>query len=224
MIGTVETDDGKDRREADMTTPGAIEVARLLAAMRDNGCRACHGNLQSCPASGPGGIRPVRRAAFTNLTRDHLDYHVEMKYYAAAKAILFQLLDEGAIAVVNADDPWADRMVAGCEARTVWFGFGPGAEYRARDVATNSHGSRFILHTPDGRAEVAMGMIGQHNIANALTAAALVGEVFGLSVHQIAGALRDAQALPGVCRPCGPANRSPSWWIMPILTMPWKKS
>ncbi|MGD0769740.1 MAG: UDP-N-acetylmuramoyl-L-alanyl-D-glutamate--2,6-diaminopimelate ligase [Tepidisphaeraceae bacterium] len=205
MIGTVETDDGKDRREANMTTPGAIDVAQLLAAMRDNGCRACVMETSS-HALHQGRVASVRfaGAAFTNLTRDHLDYHGRMDQYAAAKAILFQLLDENAIAVVNADDPWADRMLAGCEARTVRFGFGPDAEgiasasdYQARDLAITSQGSRFVLHTPDGSDEVAMELIGRHNIANALTAAALVGEVFGLSVHQIAGALRDAPGAPG---------------------------
>ncbi|MGA2443048.1 MAG: UDP-N-acetylmuramoyl-L-alanyl-D-glutamate--2,6-diaminopimelate ligase [Tepidisphaeraceae bacterium] len=198
MIGTVETDDGKDRREASMTTPGAINVAQLLAAMRDHGCRACVMETSS-HALHQGRVASVRfaGAAFTNLTRDHLDYHGRMEHYAAAKAILFQLLDEDAVAVVNADDPWADRMVAGCEARTVAFGFDSGADYRAKDLAITSQGSRFILQTPDGNDEVAMELIGRHNIANALTAAALVGEVLGLSVHQIAGALRDAQGAPG---------------------------
>ena len=198
MIGTVETDDGKDRREAVMTTPGAIDVAKLLAAMRDNGCRGCAMEISS-HALHQGRVGRVRfaGAAFTNLTHDHLDYHLEMERYAAAKALLFQMLDERAVAAVNADDPWSDRMVGGCDARRVWFGFGAGADYRAADPVITSRGSRFILNTPDGREEVAMGLIGRHNIANALTAAALVAEVFGLSVHQIAAALRDAQGAPG---------------------------
>jgi UDP-N-acetylmuramoyl-L-alanyl-D-glutamate--2,6-diaminopimelate ligase len=198
MIGTVETDDGKDRREATLTTPGAIDIAKLLAAMRDNGCRGCAMEVSS-HALHQGRVGYVRfaGAAFTNLTRDHLDYHGTMKQYAAAKALLFQMLDENAVAVVNADDPWSDRMVAGCEGRTVQFGFHPTADYRAGDLAITSQGSRFMLHTPDGSEEVTMGLIGRHNMANALTAAALVGEVFHLSVHQIAGALRDAPGAPG---------------------------
>jgi UDP-N-acetylmuramoyl-L-alanyl-D-glutamate--2,6-diaminopimelate ligase len=144
-------------------------------------------------------------AAFTNLTRDHLDYHQDMDRYATAKAKLFETLDEDAVAVLNADDPWSDRMAAICSARVVQFGFGPSADYRARDFALTSQGSQFILHTPDGNAQVALGMIGQHNIANALTAAALLGEVFRLSVHQIAAGLNDAQGAPGRLQPvrCG---------------------
>ncbi|HEX4053114.1 MAG TPA: UDP-N-acetylmuramoyl-L-alanyl-D-glutamate--2,6-diaminopimelate ligase [Tepidisphaeraceae bacterium] len=198
LIGTVETDDGRDRREATMTTPGAIDLAKLLASIRDNGCRACAMETSS-HALDQGRVDGVRfaGAAFTNLTRDHLDYHGQMENYAAAKAKLFAMLDEDAIAVINAEDSWSERMVIECKARIVRFGFGQQADYCARDIAMTSQGSRFILHTPDGSTEVALGMIGRHNIANALTAAALLGEVFRLSVHQIAAGLQDAQGAPG---------------------------
>lgn len=198
LIGTVETDDGKNRREAAMTTPGAVELARLLAAIRDNGCKACAMETSS-HALDQGRVDGVRfaGAAFTNLTRDHLDYHATMENYAAAKAKLFDSLHEDAIAVVNADDTWSERMIVRCKARVVRFGFDAKADYSARDVAMTSQGSKFILHTPDGSAEVKLGMIGRHNIANAMTAAALLGEVFRLNVHQIAAGLQEAQGAPG---------------------------
>lgn len=198
MIGTVQTDDGVTRHEANLTTPGAIEVARLLATMRDNACRACAMEASS-HALDQGRVTGVHfaAAAFTNLTQDHLDYHKDMQHYAAAKAKLFEMLDERAIAITNGDDPWTDRMVVGCKAREVRFGFGPKADYRARDFALTNQGSRFILHTPDGQAEVVLGMIGQHNIANALSAAAIIAEVFRISVHQIAACLTGAQGAPG---------------------------
>jgi UDP-N-acetylmuramoyl-L-alanyl-D-glutamate--2,6-diaminopimelate ligase len=132
-----------------------------------------------------------------NLTGDHLDYHKTMENYADAKARLFTSLSETAVAAVNADDKWSDRMVQKCNGRVIRFGFGKSADYRARDVAITSSGSNFILHTPDGRAEVNMQLIGRHNIENALAAATLCGEVFGLSVHQIAAGLREAEGAPG---------------------------
>lgn len=198
MVGTVEIDDGRTRREASMTTPSACEVADLLAAMRDRGCRACAIETSS-HALDQGRVAgvPFAGAAFTNLTGDHLDYHKTMDAYADAKARLFASLDGSAVAVVNADDGASDRMVRDTQARVIRFGFGKSADYRARDWAVTSQGSNFVLHTPDGRAEVAMGLIGKHNIENALAAAALVGETFGLSVNQIAAALRDAQGAPG---------------------------
>ena len=198
MVGTVETDDGKVVRESTMTTPGSVEVAELLASMRDKGCRACAIETSS-HALHQGRVAGVRftGAAFLNLTGDHLDYHGTMEEYAASKARLFEMLEDHAVAVINADDKWSARMIQDCHGRIIRFGFGRTADYRARDVAVTASGSNFILHTPDGRAEVNLGMIGRHNIENALAAGALVGEVFGLSVHQIAAGLKDATGAPG---------------------------
>jgi UDP-N-acetylmuramoyl-L-alanyl-D-glutamate--2,6-diaminopimelate ligase len=81
------------------------------------------------------------------------------------------------------------------------FGFTKRADYRASNVTVTAQGSRFLLHTPDGKADVAMKLIGKHNIENALTAAALVGEVFGLPINQIAAGLRDATGAPGRLQP-----------------------
>ena len=202
MIGTVEIDDGRSRREANMTTPSGCEIAELLATMRDRGCRAAvleasshaldQQRLTGCFFAG---------AAFTNLTGDHLDYHKTMDQYAAAKAKLFESLDAEAVAVVNADDQWSDRMIQDCASRIIRFGFSKRADYRATGVHVTAQGSRFQLHTPDGKADVQMKLIGKHNIENALTAAALVGEVAGLSINQIAAGLRDASGAPGRLQP-----------------------
>src|SRR5207247_7293778 len=90
MIGTVEIDDGRSRREAEMTTPGACDVAELLGTMRDRGCRAAviEASSHALDQSRLAGVF-FAGAAFTNLTGDHLDYHQTMDKYAAAKAKLF---------------------------------------------------------------------------------------------------------------------------------------
>ncbi len=115
MAGTVEIDDGRTRREASMTTPAACDIAELLGTMRDRGCRACAIEVSS-HALDQGRVAGVTfaGAAFTNLTGDHLDYHKTMDAYAAAKARLFESLGHSAVAVVNADDKWAPRMVQDC--------------------------------------------------------------------------------------------------------------
>jgi UDP-N-acetylmuramoyl-L-alanyl-D-glutamate--2,6-diaminopimelate ligase len=181
-----------------MTTPAACDIADLFASMRDNGCQACAMETSS-HALDQGRVAGVQfaGAAFTNLTGDHLDYHKTMENYAAAKARLFASLDPLAVAVVNADDKWADRMIEHCPGRIIRFGLANHADYRARDIAITAAGTNFILHTPDGQAEVKMALIGRHNIENALAAAGLVGEACGLSVHQIAAGLRDAAGAPG---------------------------
>ena len=198
MIGTVETDDGASKRESEMTTPGAVQVAELLGTMRNNGCRACaiETSSHALHQQRVAGVK-FAAAGFTNLTGDHLDYHKEMSAYADAKAKLFEKLAEDAVAAINIDDPWADRMKRDCQGRIVTFGMKSAADYRAQDIAVTANGTHFVLVTPDGRAEVSMQLIGRHNIENALCASAMVGETFGLSVHQIAAGLRDAQGAPG---------------------------
>lgn len=198
LIGTIQIHDGNQAIEAAMTTPAAGDVAAGLAAMRDNGCRACAMEVSS-HALHQRRVDGVTFAAagFTNLTGDHLDYHQTMEAYADAKGMLFAQLGHDAIAVVNGDDPWTDRVLHDSHARAVRFGFGAGCDYSARDILVTAQGTNFVLVTPDGQTPVHMQLIGRHNIENALAAVALVGETFGLSVHQIAAALGEAQGAPG---------------------------
>ena len=198
LIGTVEVDDGRSRWESAMTTPAAVEVASLLARMRDRGCRACAMEVSSHSLhQGRVAGATFAGAAFTNLTGDHLDYHGTMDDYAAAKAQLFAGLPLQSVAAVNGDDAWADRMVRDCTARVIRYGFGKGADYRARDPSVSAAGTTFALHAPHGRAEINLPLVGKHNVENALAAAALLGEVFHLSVSQLATGLNGATGAPG---------------------------
>ena len=120
MIGTVEIDDGEKTIAAEMTTPGVVELVELFCRMRENGVTHCVMEVSShaLHQRRVAGI-DFAVAIFTNLTGDHLDYHKTMEEYAAAKAILFEGLKEGAVAVVNGDDKWVGRMVRGCRAKVV---------------------------------------------------------------------------------------------------------
>ncbi|HUB24098.1 MAG TPA: UDP-N-acetylmuramoyl-L-alanyl-D-glutamate--2,6-diaminopimelate ligase [Tepidisphaeraceae bacterium] len=198
MIGTVQIDDGRNQGEAEMTTPSATDIARLLATMRDNGCSACAMEVSS-HALDQGRVAAVdfAGAVFTNLTGDHLDYHKTLENYAAAKAKLFESLPASAVAMVNEADASTPRMVRDCRARIVRFGFSPAADYRAENVRIDASGTRFMLRTCNGSVAVSMGLIGKHNVENALGAAALAGEVMGISLGRIAAALGDAAGAPG---------------------------
>jgi UDP-N-acetylmuramoyl-L-alanyl-D-glutamate--2,6-diaminopimelate ligase len=88
-------------------------------------------------------------------------------------------------------------MVRDCRATVVRFGFGEGADYRASGVQISARGSRFVLHMPGGEAEIISPLIGKHNVENALAAAGLLGEVFGLTAAQIAAGLKEAAGAPG---------------------------
>jgi len=107
------------------------------------------------------------------------------------------MLADDAVAVVNAADEATPRIIRDSRARIIRYGFGATADYRARDVAITAGGSSFILHTPDGRSQIDLKLIGKHNIENALAAAAILCEVFQLNVHQLATGFRNADGAPG---------------------------
>jgi UDP-N-acetylmuramoyl-L-alanyl-D-glutamate--2,6-diaminopimelate ligase len=204
LFGTVEIDNGESCVESDNTTPGAIDLARHLAAMRDHGCQAVALEASSHALDqGRLSCLPIHGAGFTNLSGDHLDYHHTMDDYAAAKARLFEKLSPDAVAVVNADDPAAGRMTRDTKARIVRYtieaatlGQKP-ADYHATDIHIDALGTRFDLVSPSGIQPVMMPLIGRHNIQNALTAVGLVMETFGLRADQVAPALKDATGAPG---------------------------
>jgi UDP-N-acetylmuramoyl-L-alanyl-D-glutamate--2,6-diaminopimelate ligase len=117
-------------------------------------------------------------AVFTNLSRDHLDYHRDMEAYAAAKERIFSHLRPGGTAVVNADDPAAARMTRAAErasARVVTYGTGPRAGLGAIDVEAGPEGSHLFLEGMGiPRTGLFLPLVGQHNIENALAAIAAV--------------------------------------------------
>ncbi len=204
LIGTVETDDGTTSIESDMTTPGAIELAWLLARMRDNGCKAVamESSSHALDQQRDAEIR-YAAAGFTNLTGDHLDYHKTMESYADAKARLFTALDPNSVGVVNGDDVWSPRVFAKSRARIVNYTIEGASQasalgmYRATDILIDASGTRFKIRSRDGIADVNMRLVGRHNIQNAMTAATIAVEAFGLSLHTVADALGDAQGAPG---------------------------
>jgi UDP-N-acetylmuramoyl-L-alanyl-D-glutamate--2,6-diaminopimelate ligase len=141
---------------------------------------------------------PVDVAIFTNLTQDHLDFHGTMERYAAAKARLFTGVGAEAprVAVINADDPTAEQMMAAaraCEVRR--YGIDSG-EWRAEDVVLEAGRARFKMTTPVGAVEIESPLTGRVNVYN-LLAAACAAQARGLSLEQIAAAAETLQQVPG---------------------------
>ncbi len=128
MIGTVEIDDGEKATPADMTTPGSVELVELFKKMKANGVTHCVMEVSShaLHQHRVAGI-DFAVAIFTNLTGDHLDYHKTMEEYAAAKALLFEGLNEDTVAVVNSDDRFVSTMTARTKARILRYGAALGA-------------------------------------------------------------------------------------------------
>jgi UDP-N-acetylmuramoyl-L-alanyl-D-glutamate--2,6-diaminopimelate ligase len=131
---------------------------------------------------------------FTNLTRDHLDYHGTMEAYLAAKLKLAGLLGVSGIEVVSADDPaWRALGPAG---RRVTFGLHPDADLRACDVRLDARGSRFSLTGRFGHASAELPVLGDFNVSNALAAAACA-LALGESLADVVARLAAAPQVPG---------------------------
>ncbi|HYW30805.1 MAG TPA: UDP-N-acetylmuramoyl-L-alanyl-D-glutamate--2,6-diaminopimelate ligase [Gemmatimonas sp.] len=179
---------------AGLTTPGPVELQRVLAALVARGVAtvAMEVSSHSLDQRRVDGVT-FAAAVFTNLTRDHLDYHGSMDAYRRAKLRLLGLLAADGVAVRNADDEaWADIDAP----RTLSFGVHGTADVSARDLRFTPHGSEFLLVAPTGALPVTLPLLGDFNVANAL-AAASVALVLGLSVAEIAAGLNSAPQTPG---------------------------
>jgi UDP-N-acetylmuramoyl-L-alanyl-D-glutamate--2,6-diaminopimelate ligase len=178
-----------------LTPPGPVELQRVLRALHDEGVRTVAMETSS-HALHQRRVEGLHFAAgvFTNLTRDHLDYHGTMESYFAAKALLVGQLAPGGVAVVNADDRAWDSLPAA--PRTVRFGLGAAADVRARNVRSTPEGSRFALLLGTESHDVVLPMIGDFNVANALAAAATAWAL-GTPGDTIAARLATMPQVPG---------------------------
>lgn len=133
---------------------------------------------------------------FTNLTQDHLDYHGTLENYLTAKQKLFTLLRPGGLAVVNADDPSALRILAGINGRTLTFGVKSPADLKATVLRSDLKGSEFAV-THEGREYfVRTELLGLHNIYNVLGALGLAMAA-GIPLERSIASLADFKGVPG---------------------------
>jgi UDP-N-acetylmuramoyl-L-alanyl-D-glutamate--2,6-diaminopimelate ligase len=180
-----------------LTTPGPVDLARTLRELVDRGVQAVAMEVSS-HALDQGRVHALRFdvGVFTNLSRDHLDYHETMEAYLAAKERLVTLLKPAGTAVVNADDPhWAG--VAGRASRVVRFGLeAQAAEVRATQIAYEANGARFLLATPGGAVPVELPLLGPFNVSNALAAAAACLSL-GFAPEEIGARLGTVPQVPG---------------------------
>jgi UDP-N-acetylmuramoyl-L-alanyl-D-glutamate--2,6-diaminopimelate ligase len=180
LLGTISYDLGARTVPSFRTTPESLDIFGMLAQMRDAGCKNAVMEVSSH------GIAQKRilglefaAAVFTNLTRDHLDFHKSLDAYFDVKSRLFTG-SEGPVpkvAAVNIDDAHGERLAARIAAevpaaRLVTFGENPRAQVRAQDVVLNFRDTSFRLAWPGGTAAVDSPLIGRYNVSNVLAAAA----------------------------------------------------
>lgn len=209
MLGTIEYDAGNGGESAPLTTPDTETFTRYLAAMRDNACDTAVVEVSS-HALEQERVWPHRfsGAIFTNLSRDHLDYHGDMESYLQAKRRLFSRLDEEAMAVVNIRDAAAVSMVEGCRGWVVGFylhgdGYGDGAvpafsgEVAYADVLSSDlGGQRFRVRWAGEDLEFFTPLVGRHNVENCLGCVVMaLGQ--GIGVDRVREAMAGFSGVPG---------------------------
>ena len=182
------------------TTPDVLSTHALVAAMRAAG--ATHLAMEvSSHALEQGRVDALAfdLAVFTNLTRDHLDYHGTMDAYGAAKAKLFAWPTLAA-AILNADDAHGRALAASLPARVRGITYSAegraDATLRASAVETSAAGISFTLETPDGRARIDSRLIGRFNVANLLAVAGVLREL-GFALPRIAASIAALEPIAG---------------------------
>ena len=212
LIGTIEVKIGAETRPATHTTPGPMELHAILSDMLKAGCSSAVMEVSShaLDQRRVEGVR-FRTAVFTNLTRDHLDYHDDMDAYFGAKKSLFTSLAEDATAVINVDDEWG-RQLAGSSAGTVLtYAIDAEAGLRATDVRPSAGGMSFRMTYLGESLPVQTGLAGRFNVSN-LLAAAGAGLSLGMSLGEIAGEIGKFPPVRGRFEPV----RSPKGWTVII--------
>ena len=171
-----------------LTTPGPVELQRILRALVDRGVRtiAMEVSSHSLDQRRVEGLA-FDVAVFTNLTRDHLDYHGTMECYLEAKARLLEYMKPQGTVVINADAPEWQPLEP--RSRPLTFAAREPADISAQNVSFTPEGSEWRLVTPSGSADVSLPLIGDINVENALAAAA-TAVALGQTPAAIASRLR----------------------------------
>lgn len=198
LLGTVQYRIGERLAEAVRTTPESSDLQALLREMVDAGCS--HAVLEV--SSHSLALKRVlgcefRVAVFTNLTRDHLDFHGDMEAYFAAKRILFDtLLRPDGHAIINADDDRATELVRLARGQVWTYSLERLADLKAERIQLSLHGTRFLAKTPAGSFEVESPLLGRFNVQNLLAAlgAALA---LGLAPEAALAGLASLAGVPG---------------------------
>jgi UDP-N-acetylmuramoyl-L-alanyl-D-glutamate--2,6-diaminopimelate ligase len=195
LLGTVTSIIGGVEHDVQRTTPEAIDLQRTFKRMRDAGDAACVMEVSSHALElHRADAIHFELAVFTNISRDHLDFHTTMEDYFTAKRRLFIEL-QPRHAVINVDDPQGAALAAELEHPTT-FALDARADYRATAVDTGLHGSRFVLRSPQGETEINSSLRGRFNVYNLLAALA-AADVLGVAPDKAAHAARAAGQVRG---------------------------
>lgn len=183
--------------EALRTTPDSIELNEYLFKMKENGVEAVvmevssHGLL----LNRVDGLI-FKAAVFTNLSRDHMDFHKTMKNYAETKSKLFSKLSKGGVGIINNDDPYSNIMRSSANGKVVSYGNKPESDYKITQVDYNDVFTNFTLVNKKKEFRFTTVLAGHFNVLNC-AAAAVTGIELGCSISAVRKGIRSLDKVPG---------------------------
>ncbi len=197
LIGTLGYLVGTERLDAPFTTPESVELHRTFLDMVRAGQEAVVMEVSShaLALDRVFGV-PFAGAVFTNLSRDHLDFHRTQEAYLSAKARLFEELDAHSWAVINADDPAGRTLMERAQASVLTYGLSDEAQVHPTVQRLTARGIDLTVDTPDGAFELSMKLRGRFNVYNALAALA-TGVACGLDRAVIQEGIGSVEGVPG---------------------------
>jgi UDP-N-acetylmuramoyl-L-alanyl-D-glutamate--2,6-diaminopimelate ligase len=171
VIGTVNYRIGAKIIPSKNTTPGFLDNQRYLAQLAGLGIDYCVMEASS-HALDQGRLEGIHFSAgiFTNLTQDHLDYHISMDNYFKAKTLLFKDLSSEVASVINVDDEYGKRLGPLTKSKIVTYAIDGPADVRAQNITYHLSGSQFEIVFPKGKIRIHTQFIGKYNIYNILAA------------------------------------------------------
>ncbi|HVF52801.1 MAG TPA: UDP-N-acetylmuramoyl-L-alanyl-D-glutamate--2,6-diaminopimelate ligase [Actinomycetota bacterium] len=196
LVGTIETRVAGVVRPGVRTTPESLDLQLLLRDMKSSGVETVAMEVTS-HALRLNRVDAMRfsAAGFTNLSQDHLDFHLDMDDYFEAKRSLFTP-EHARRGAINIDDPWGERLLISASIPCLGFGANGRGDVQATGISSDGSGSRFTLHTPDGDADIATHLPGPFNVSNCL-AAATIALIGGISLDAIVEGIYGLRAVPG---------------------------
>ncbi len=198
LLGTISYETGLRSIAAKNTTPGPIDLAVMCAEMVAAGRTHLVMEVSShaLHQHRAGGV-DFRVGVFTNLSGEHMDYHLTMENYLLAKQMLFEQLGPGATAVLNRDEKSCGQLAQATQkANVLWYGLDASADYWAKIGEIDTFGTRFLLMHGKEELPFAIPLIGKHNVYNCLAAIGACVSL-GIDLSVIRSALEKVQVVPG---------------------------
>lgn len=199
MFGTIKHRIGDYTEIAKHTTPEAADIQRMLAQAVDSNCQSAVMEISSHAIElHRADSLQLAAAVFTNLTRDHLDYHKTMESYFAAKEKLFT----GALglapkaSVINVDDEYGRKLTQTAQGKIITYGFSENADVRTREFALSASGLSFDATTPAGDIHIESTLVGRPHVYNILASIA-TGLALGFDLKAIAEGVANCKTVAG---------------------------